>query len=80
MNKCMKKKLSTQTSKEEGNRPVLSKPPRRIYNRKRVSENGGNRKRGHQKKGTSEKEGIKKKEDGASDSADCVSMMTYKNA
>jgi len=26
------KKLSTQTSKEEGNRPVLSKPPRRTYN------------------------------------------------
>jgi len=32
MNECMKKKLSTQTSKEEGNRPVLSKPPRRTYN------------------------------------------------
>ncbi len=32
MNECMKKKLSTQTSKEEGNRPVLSKPPWRTYN------------------------------------------------
>ncbi len=32
MNECMKKKLSTQTSKEEGNRSLLSKPPRRIYN------------------------------------------------
>jgi len=29
----MKKKLSTQTSKEEGNRSLLSKPPRRTYNR-----------------------------------------------
>ena len=28
----MKKKLSTQTSKEEGNRSLLSKPPRRTYN------------------------------------------------
>jgi len=33
MNECMKKKLSTQTSKEEGNRSLLSKPPRRTYNR-----------------------------------------------
>ncbi len=32
MNECMKKKLSTQTSKEEGNRSLLSKPPRRTYN------------------------------------------------
>ena len=32
MNECMKKKLSTQTSKEEGNRSLLSKPSRRIYN------------------------------------------------
>ena len=32
MNEYMKKKLSTQTSKEEGNRSLLSKPPRRTYN------------------------------------------------
>jgi len=32
INEYMKKKLSTQTSKEEGNRSLLSKPPRRIYN------------------------------------------------
>ncbi len=28
-----RKKLSTQSSKEEGNRPVLSRPPRRTYNK-----------------------------------------------
>ena len=36
MNECMKKKLSTQTSKEEGNRSLLSKLPRRTYNKMAV--------------------------------------------
>ncbi len=39
MNECIKKKLSIQTSKEEGNRSLLSKLPRRTYNR-RVLEGG----------------------------------------
>ncbi len=33
MNEYIKKKLSTQTNKEEGNRSLLSKPPRRTYNK-----------------------------------------------